>query len=80
MMVVMPAFAQSDQRDKPIIATVVRGIVIAIAKQVRERVHGPGHVPDYNSTNKDAPNHEAGSKLNRLRKGSTQKQFYREAN
>ena len=54
-MVVVPTFAVTPQRDQPVVAAVVASLIVAIARDVRERVHGPGSVQHENRPYGDGP-------------------------
>ena len=55
MMVVVPAFAERDQGQEPIILAGVGGGETAIAENVRERIDGERAVPEKNGAEEEAP-------------------------
>src|SRR6266704_5997795 len=46
MMVVVPAFAEREQREQPVILAGVTGFIAPRAEKVRERIDGEGIVPE----------------------------------
>ena len=63
VMVVVPTFTVTKERDQPIVATLISCFVIAIAEHVGNRIDGPGAVQNKNGSDGDAPDVIAGSVL-----------------
>ena len=63
VMIVVPAFADGQHSDQPIVATVFTSFVIAITEHVAERIHGPGDVPDADDANNRSPYNHARAQL-----------------
>src|SRR5689334_13609936 len=55
VMVVVPAFAPSQEADPPQVLAVVGGFVVAVSPHVRSGVNGPGNVIDPNHSDEHAP-------------------------
>src|SRR5262249_11141878 len=65
VVVVVPALAVGDERNEPVVAAVLSGVVRLVSEQVAEGVHAPGDVPDQHSTDNDAPDDNGGGELGR---------------
>src|ERR1700741_2409773 len=55
VMVVVPTFAESDEREEPIVFAGVGGREAALAEDVRERIDGEGTMPEENGAQEEAP-------------------------
>src|SRR2546421_7397866 len=55
MMVVVPAFAEREQREQPVILAGVTGFIAPRAEKVRERIDGEGIVPEKHRAQAEAP-------------------------
>src|SRR5271170_2353160 len=55
VVVVVPAFAESDQSEEPAVFAGVRGGETAPAEEVRERVDGEGAMPEKDGAQEEAP-------------------------
>ena len=53
-MIVMPAFAQGQQCEEPIVATGIFGLVASASPYMRERIDGKCAVEEKNRTEKEA--------------------------
>src|SRR5271154_5174953 len=58
MMVVVPAFAEGQQRQQPIVLAGVRGFVADRTKKVRKRINSESVVPEKHGAQAEAPNKE----------------------
>ena len=56
VMIVVPAFAESDEGQQEIVAAGIGGLVAACAKKVRERINREGAVPDKHRAQAESPN------------------------
>jgi len=56
MVVVVPSFAVSQDRNPPEVAAVVSGLVVLVSPHVGSRVDEPGHVQDSDHSNANGPN------------------------
>ena len=65
MVIVVPTFAGGHKRNQPIVAAVLIGLVILIAKQVRQTIHAPRDVPHQDGANKHTPHHHACGEIQR---------------
>src|SRR5215212_6730515 len=45
VMIIVPAFAVRGERDEPVVAAVLAGVVITVAPKMRSRVNAPGYMP-----------------------------------
>ena len=66
MMVVVPSFAVGEEPDDQVVAAGVVGIEVAVAPEVRDRVHRPGDVPHHDGANEHAPDQQAEAELKRV--------------
>ena len=64
VMIVVPTFATGKDRNEPIVAAVVAGLVVPISPPVRRRINGPGRMPNFDRADKHSPNQDAAAKLN----------------
>src|SRR6185295_11192299 len=55
-MIVVPSFAQRDQRHKPVVAAVVVSCETAFAKNVRQRIYSKGAVIKDHGADEESPN------------------------
>ena len=58
VMIVVPTLAVSDDGDKPVVAAVIGGFIVAITPDVGRTVDHPSRVQDGNQANKQSPNQE----------------------
>ena len=58
VVIVVPAFAEGDQRDPPVIAGIVARVEAARAPHVRDGVDQPGGVQADDDAQADAPQHQ----------------------
>ena len=63
VMVVVPTLARADDRHKPIVPAMVIGVIVPIAKHVRQRVDGPRHMPHQYNSSHHTPNKNATCQL-----------------
>src|SRR5216684_1484494 len=61
MMIVVPAFTEGEQGEKPVVAAGVGGFVAARAEEVGEGVDGEGVVPEQHGAQAEAPDEEGPS-------------------
>src|SRR6266699_5751136 len=61
MMIVVPAFAEGEQREEPVVAAGVGGLVAARAKEVRERIDGESVMPQKHRAQAEAPHKQVPS-------------------
>ena len=54
-MIVVPSFAERDQRDKQIVAAIVVGGEAAFPENVRERINREGAVIEHDGANEECP-------------------------
>src|SRR5271169_5528552 len=54
-MIVVPAFAEGDESEEPVVFAGVRGGETALAEDVRQRVDGEGAVPQESGAEEEAP-------------------------
>ena len=66
VVVVVPTLAMADQRDQPIVGAVVAGFVIAVPKQMGDRVDGPGPMQHEDGSDRHGPDTPAGGITQRL--------------
>ena len=59
VVVVVPALADGQQGDEPVVAARLAGLVVAVAEHVGERVHRPGDVPHCHDPHVHTPDHKA---------------------
>src|SRR5262245_28957717 len=57
VMVVVPALAEGDERNPPVVGRVVTRLEAARRTYMRRRVHQPGAVQDERRSEEDAPQH-----------------------
>src|SRR5579884_2593161 len=55
MVIVVPAFSEGEDGEKPVVAAGVRGFVAARAKEMRERIDGEGIVPEEHGAQAETP-------------------------
>ena len=55
MMIVVPSFAEGDQRDQKIVATVIFGGITSPAETMRQRIDQECSVVDEDCADKEAP-------------------------
>src|SRR6266576_3486867 len=58
MMVIVPALAEGEESQEPIVAAGVRGFVAARTKEVRERIDGEGVMPQKHGAQAETPHKE----------------------
>lgn len=58
-MIIVPAFAESENRNKPIVGRIVRRFKAAFAVKMRERIDEPRRVPTENRPHDHAPQNES---------------------
>src|SRR5687767_6362181 len=63
VVIVMPAFAAREDADQHVVAAVVRGLVIAVAPAMADRIDGPGSVPAIYDPERTAPHQDAKTQL-----------------
>ena len=59
VMVVVPTSAMGQETDKPVVATIVVGFIVAVAPNMPQRIDGPCDVPDRDRSYKYAPYQQA---------------------
>ena len=69
-MIVVPTLSVRDKGDEPIVGARITGFVVAIAEQVRQRVHRPGSMKHEDGANGDSPYGPAGRVAKRFASSS----------
>src|SRR5207245_11221431 len=64
-MVVVPALAEHEQRDKPIVASLVTRTVVLVTEHVADRVHAEGRVLVREDPDEPAPHETLDARLPR---------------
>src|SRR5688572_18452498 len=66
MVIVVPAFAVGQQRDPPVIAALVRRLIVAVAPHVAGRIYEPRAVQYEHQPNEHPPDHERPTEIRSL--------------
>ena len=58
MMIIVPAFAEGQQRHPPAVGRSVCGVVVAVANHVARAIDKKGTVKAHNNADKNTPHHK----------------------